>query len=84
MDNDGHPAITAAREEAARQAVWLAMMLLALPLLAWCERKAADPDVMRRAKMYVAKEAERVCARSAWAWWQWAEAARRAYESERP
>lgn len=77
-------AADAAREEAARQVVWLAAMLLAIPLLAWLERKATDPDAMRRAKMWAAKEAERFCATSAWAWWQWAETARRVYESERP
>lgn len=82
MDSD-HGAAVAAREEAAREAVWLAAMLVAIPLLAWAERKATDPDAMRRVKMLAAREAERLCARSAWAWWQWAERARRAYEAER-
>lgn len=81
---DEHDAAGAAREEAARQGVWLAAMMIALPLLAWLERKSTDPDVMRRWKMRAAREAERFCAASAAGWWRLAERARLVYEAERP
>ena len=81
MDERGAGA--AAREEAARQAAWLAIMLVAVPVLVWLERKAADPDALRLAKMRAAKHAERFCATAAGQWWVLAERARVAYEHER-
>jgi hypothetical protein len=81
VDNPGAGA--AAREEAARQGAWLAVMLVAVPVLVWLERKASDPDAWRTAKMRAAKGAERFCARSAGEWWALAERARVAYERER-
>jgi len=83
MDED-RGAGAVAKEEAARQAVWLAAMLLALPLLAWLERKVTSPDTMRQWKMAAAKEAERFCATAAGQWWGLAERARLVYEAERP
>lgn len=84
MDEDTRPGPAgAAAEEAARQGVWLAAMVIALPVLAWAERKASDPDALRSLKMRAAKGAERFCARSAAGWWALAERARRAYEGER-
>jgi len=73
-----------AREEAAGQAVWLAAMLIAIPVLAWVERKSREPDAFRSVKMRAAKQAERFCAMSAANWWALAERARLAYEAERP
>jgi len=72
-----------AREEAAGQAVWLAAMAIAIPLLAWIERKAHEPDAFRSVKMRAAKGVERFAATSAAAWWKVAERARLAYEAER-
>ena len=72
-----------AREEAAGQAVWLAAMAIAIPLLAWIERKSRDPDSWRTVKMRGAKGLERFAAQSAAAWWKVAERARLAYEAER-
>ena len=72
-----------AREEAAGQAVWIAAMAIAIPLLAWLERKASDPDAWRQVKMRAAKCVERFAAQSAAGWWRLAERARRAYEAER-
>lgn len=73
-----HPA----RDEAVRQAVWLAAMMVAIPVLAWLERKSTDPDAMRLLRMRAAKAAERFCAQSAAGWWQLAERARLAYDHE--
>jgi hypothetical protein len=80
VDNPGAGA--AAREEAARQGAWLAVMLVAVPLLIWVERKASDPDAWRTVKMRAAKTAERFCAQTAGEWWALAERARLAYERE--
>lgn len=74
----------AAREEAARQGVWLAAMLVAIPVLAWLERRSTDPDFARAVKMRAAKTAERAFAMAAARAWAGAEWARRAYEAERP
>lgn len=72
-----------AKEEAAGQAVWLAAMVIAIPLLAWLERKATQPDAWRQLKMRAAKGVERFAATTAAEWWKLAERARRAYEAER-
>lgn len=72
-----------AKEEMAGQAVWIVMMAVAIPVLAWIERKATQPDALRELKMRAAKGIERVAARSAAGWWQVAERARCAYEAER-
>lgn len=76
-------AASRAREELAGQAVWLAAMIVAIPLLAWLERKAHDPDGMRLLRMRAAKGVERFAATSAAQWWLVAERARLAYEAER-
>jgi hypothetical protein len=73
-----------AREEAAGQAVWLCAMVVAIPVLAWVERKSREPDAFRPAKMRAAKLAEQFCARSAANWWALAERARLVYEAGRP
>lgn len=72
-----------AREEAAAQMVWLAAMVVAIPVLAWIERKAHDPDAFRLAKMRAAKAVERFAATTAAEWWKVAEQARLLYEGER-
>jgi hypothetical protein len=82
VDDTQHDAAAAAREEAARQSVWLAAMLIAIPLLAWCERKFSSPDQLKAMRMHAAREAERFCAETAGAWWRLAERARKAYERE--
>lgn len=79
-----HDAMGAAREEAARQAVYVAAMALAVPLLIWLERRAKDPDAWRTSKMAAAKRTERYAASGAAALWRVAEGARQMYESERP
>lgn len=71
------------REEAAVQAVWLLAMVVAIPVLAWVERKAHDPDAFRLVKMRAAKGVERFAATTAGEWWKVAEQARLLYESER-
>jgi hypothetical protein len=81
-DDQVHDAAAAAREEAARQGVWLAAMLIAIPLLAWAERKFTSPDALKTARMRAYREAEKLCAQSARNWWQLAERARQAYERE--
>jgi hypothetical protein len=73
-----------ARDQALGQAIWLVSMCVAIPLLAWLERQAKDPDFARTVKMRAAKAAERFCAQAARNWWGWAERARLAYEAERP
>ncbi len=73
-----------AREEAAGQAVWLAAMLVAIPVLTWLERASSSPDQMRAIRMRLAKGVERFAATSAAGWWRVAERARLAYEAERP
>ena len=84
MDEDRRPDPSArAREELAGQAVWLLAMVVAIPVLAWVERKATDPDAARAMKMRAAKFLERVAATSAANWWRVAEKARLAYEAER-
>lgn len=75
-------AAAAAREEAARQTVWLAAMLLAIPLLAWAERKLTSPDALKTMRMRAYRETEKLCAQSARNWWQLAERARKAYDRE--
>jgi len=80
--DDDRGAAAAAREEAARQSVWLAAMLIAIPLLAWAERKFTNPDTLKQARMRAYRETERLCAQSARNWWQLAERARLAYERE--
>ena len=83
-DEEPRPAASArAREELAGQAVWLGAMVVAIPVLAWVERKASDPDAARLLRMRVAKVVERVAATSARNWWLVAERARLAYEAER-
>lgn len=72
-----------AKEEAAGQLVWIAMMAVAIPLLAWLERKASDLDALRSVKMRAAKGVERFAARSAAGLWKLAERARLLYESGR-
>lgn len=81
MSDDGPGA--AAAEEAARQGVWLVAMLIAIPLMAWLERKATQPDAMRQLRMRAYKGTERFAAQSAAEWWQLAEWARSRYERER-
>ena len=81
MDEDG--ALSTAREEAARQGVWLLAMVIALPVLAYVERKSTDPDFLRLCKMRAAKAVERFAATTAAEWWKLAERARLAYEGER-
>jgi len=73
----------AAREEGARQAVQIAAMVIAIPLLAWLERTASSPDGRRLLMMRLAKLAEKVSARVADRSWKLAERARVAYEGER-
>jgi len=80
----------AAREEAARQLVALAVTVMTVPLLVWLERAASDPDMARTMRMRAARVAERVAARAAAAatlaagkLWEAAERARVAYEAER-
>jgi hypothetical protein len=82
VDDDGRGAAAAAREEAARQGVWLAAMLVAIPLLAWAERQFTSADTLKTMRMRAYREAEKFCAQSAREWWQLAERARRAYDRE--
>ena len=76
-------ALSAAKEEAARQSVWLAAMVLAVPVLAWVERKTREPDVWRTARMRAALELERFCMESARNWAALADRAHSWYERER-
>lgn len=85
MDDERRPDVSGrAREEITAQAIWLAAMVIAIPVLAWVERKSHDPDAFRLWKMRAAKAAERFAATSAAEWWKVAERARLLYESERP
>lgn len=90
MTDDSTPApaaagpAAAARQEAARQLTGLVLTLAALPAAYWLERKLATPDGMRQLRMQLAKGAERACATAAGWLWRRAEAARVAYEQERP
>jgi hypothetical protein len=81
-DDQAHGAAAAARAELAREAVWLAAMLVAIPLLAWAERKFTSPDTLKTMRMRAYREAEKFCAQSARNWWQLAERARLAYDRE--
>lgn len=73
----------AAKAEGARQAVMIAAMIIAIPVMAWLERKATSPDALRELRMAALKRAERGAAQAA-AWcWARAEQARAAYETER-
>lgn len=78
-----HDALGAAREEAARESVWLVTMAIAIPLLAYIERKATSPDAWRETKMRAALAAERFCMESARNWAHLADRARSWYERER-
>jgi hypothetical protein len=82
MPDDDRGAAAAAREEAARQSVWLAAMLVAIPLLAWAERKMSSPDTLKALRMRAALHAERLAAAAAADLWKLAERARRAYDRE--
>lgn len=77
-----HDAAGAAREEAARQGVWIVAMLVAIPLLAWAERKATHPDTAREWKMRAARAGERAAAHAAAHAWRAAEWCRKSYESQ--
>ena len=79
-DEPRHPG----RDALAEQGAWLAVMLVAVPLLVWVERWAADPDALRTLKMRAALEAERFCMASARNWAGWADKARAVYEAARP
>jgi len=82
MDDHAPDPGGAAREAAATQAVEIAAMLLLIPLSIWLQRKFADPDVFRTARMRAARQAERAAARlAAWSW-QRAEQARQLYEDD--
>lgn len=81
MDEEHRP--SRARDELTAQAIWLAAMVVAIPVLAWVERKSHDPDAFRLAKMRAAKATERFAATTAGEWWKVAERARLLYESER-
>lgn len=76
-------AAAAAREEAAKTGVYLAMMAAAVPVLIWLERVSSSPDAWRLVKMRAALSAEAFCMRSAMGWARWADRARALYESER-
>ncbi len=73
-----------ARDEAAGRAAWLAVMVIAIPVLAWVERQAKDPVAWQQTKMRAAKSVERFAVRAAHEWFALAERARLAYEAERP
>lgn len=72
------------RDALAEQGAWLAVMLIAVPLLVWVERWAADPDALRTLKMRAALAAEKFCMDSARGWAGWADKARGVYEAARP
>lgn len=72
-----------AREEAARQGVWLVAMAVAIPLLTWIERQATQPDALKTLKMRGALAAERFCMDAARNWAGLADRARAVYEAER-
>jgi hypothetical protein len=78
-----HDAAGAAREEAAKTLTYLAILLVAIPVIAWVERKSADPAALRELRMRGAKGVERFAQLSAHQWWAVAERARLAYEAER-
>lgn len=59
------------------------MMALAIPVLVWLERKAADPDALRLARMRAALAAEAFCMDSARGWARLADRARGVYEAAR-
>ena len=72
----------AAKTEVARQVVILLFSAAGLVVYVWAQRRAADPDLERTARMRVSKSAERGWARLAgWAWRN-AERARLQYERE--
>lgn len=73
----------AAREEAARTGVYLAMMMAAIPVLIWIERVSSSPDAWRLVKMRGALAAEKFCMDSAKGWARWADQARAVYEGAR-
>ena len=78
-----HDALGAAKEEAARESVWLLAMAIAIPLFAYLERKATTPDALREAKMRAALAAERFCMDAARGWAGLADRARAVYERQR-
>lgn len=78
-----HDALGAAREEAARESVWLVAMAIAVPLMAYLERKATSPDAWRETRMRAALAAERFCMDAARNWARLADRARCWYERER-
>ena len=78
-----HDALAAAREEAARESVWLLAMAVAIPLLAYIERKATNPDALREAKMRAALAAEKFCMEAARNWAGLADRAHAVYERQR-
>lgn len=73
---------SAAKSEAARQAVYLAAMVIAIPVAAWLQRATSDPDAAKSLRMRAAKAAERVTAGAAARCWKLAERARLAYDRE--
>jgi hypothetical protein len=76
------PVGEAARTELTRQAIILAFGIVGLVVMAYAQRHATDPDMMRTHKMRASKRAERSWARiAAWSWAR-AEEARRAYERD--
>lgn len=78
-----NPAADAAREEATRQAVEIVMLAVALPVLAWIERKSSQPDALRLLRMRAAKAGERAAATVAGRLWRVAELCRLEYERGR-
>jgi hypothetical protein len=81
-DDQAHGAAAAARAELARETVWLAAMLVAIPLLAWAERNFTSADTLKTIRMRAYRQAEKFCAQSARHWWHLAERARLAYDRE--
>jgi hypothetical protein len=80
MADTDHPARNAVIE----QTVWLAAMLVAVPVLIWLEKWAASPDALRTLKMRAALQAESFCMASAREWAGLADRARAVYEAARP
>ena len=74
----------AARSEAARQVVGLIGMALTVLAAAWIERRSADPDAWRTMRMRAALAGERAAMRAAMKCARLADAARAAYERDRP
>jgi len=81
-DDQEHGAAAAAREEAARQTVWLAAMLVAIPVLAWAERRFTNPDALKMMRMRAALTAQKACAAAAAELLELADRARKAYDRE--